>query len=78
MCDHDDTVDLVLTIHGRLIDGVYFPAKRKTCPIDRCIAPIVAALEAGGVKMLGSCCGHGESPGSIRLVDGRELTISKA
>jgi hypothetical protein len=43
--------------------------------IDRCIAHIVAALNAGGVPTKASCCGHGKRPGSIILEDGRELFI---
>lgn len=44
-------------------------------PIDRCIAPIVSALQVGGIDMLASCCGHGEGPGRIDLADGRYLLI---
>lgn len=42
--------------------------------IDSCIAPIVDALNRGGIATIGSCCGHGKS-GSILLADGRELLI---
>lgn len=27
--------------------------------VDSCIAPIVAALNDGGIPTVGSCCGHG-------------------
>jgi hypothetical protein len=47
----------------------------KTAPIDRCIAPIVAALQAGGINMRASCCGHGAGDGSIDLADGRRLVV---
>lgn len=43
--------------------------------IDRCIAPIVKALQEGGIDMLASCCGHGKGPGRIDLADGRVLRI---
>ena len=43
--------------------------------IDACIAPIVSGLQAGGVDMLGSCCGHGSGLGDIELADGRTLLI---
>jgi hypothetical protein len=43
--------------------------------IDRCIAPIVAALNAGGVLTASSCCGHGKACGEILLHDGRRLVI---
>lgn len=42
---------------------------------DPCIAPIVAALNAGFVDTVASCCGHGRRPGSIALKDGRWLII---
>lgn len=43
---------------------------------DPCIASVVVALNAWGIKTVASCCGHGERPGSIVLADGRELTIT--
>lgn len=47
----------------------------RTWGVDACIAPIIAALNAGGVPTIGSCCGHGKEPGSILLADGRELVV---
>lgn len=47
----------------------------KAMPIDACIAPLVSALQAAGVDMRGSCCGHGEGDGYIHLQDGRLLVI---
>jgi hypothetical protein len=44
--------------------------------IDACIAPIVKALQDGGIDMLASCCGHGKAEGRIDLADGRVLTVS--
>jgi len=44
--------------------------------IDKCIAPIVKALQAGGINMLGSCCGHGKGRGEITLRDGRTIWIT--
>lgn len=52
-------------------------AKWKRMKIDRCIAPIVAALQAGGVNMRGSCCGHGRGDGEIELEDGTLLIIRR-
>lgn len=43
--------------------------------IDQCIHQIVAALNAGGVKTVASCCGHGDQPGRIDLTNGRTLMI---
>ena len=44
--------------------------------IDWCIHQIVAALNAGGVETVASCCGHSKAEGRIDLADGRVLTIS--
>ena len=43
--------------------------------IDKCIAHIVAALNAGGIETVASCCGHGKMNGRIDLADGRYLVI---
>lgn len=50
-------------------------AKWKRVGIDGCIAPLVRALQRGGVDMRGSCCGHGRGPGHIDLQDGRGLLV---
>ena len=44
--------------------------------VDRCIAPIVKALNAFDIPTVACCCGHGVRPGNIALVDGRELIIA--
>lgn len=46
--------------------------------IDACIAPLVRALQEGGIDMLASCCGHGKADGYIWLADGRMLIIKSA
>lgn len=75
MCAHDDTVPLYVPIPANLshtgrprwdIKGV-----------DRCIAPIVQALNQAGIYTSGCCCGHGESDGTINLHDGRVLIIRR-
>lgn len=43
--------------------------------IDACIAPLIQALNDGGIPTVASCCGHGHRPGRISLKDGRELFI---
>ena len=43
--------------------------------IDYCIADIVAALNAAGIETVASCCGHGQIPGEVNLMDGREITV---
>lgn len=47
----------------------------KYMKIDSCIAPIVEALQKGGINMRGSCCGHERAPGYIELQDGRIIQI---
>jgi len=48
----------------------------KNVAIDACIAPLVKALQEGGIDMLDSCCGHGTRCGEIDLADGRTLLIA--
>lgn len=45
---------------------------------DPCIAPLVTALNAGGLPTVASCCGHGRQRGMISLADGRELLVVAA
>lgn len=67
MCDHDDTVPMYLpTEHGN---------GWKLRPVDRCIAPLVAALRSAGYETVGSCCGHGKFSPAVLLADGREVFI---
>lgn len=61
MCEWNNTVIIE-------IDGV-------PRDIDRCIAGVVRALNATGLRTVASCCGHGKQPGSIVLADGREIRI---
>lgn len=42
---------------------------------DPCIAPLIRALNDGGLSTVASCCGHGRTHGSVCLADGRELVI---
>ena len=51
------------------------PLNGKVRCIDWCIHQIVAALNAGGVETVASCCGHGEKDGRIDLADGRNLVV---
>lgn len=76
MCNWGETVDLSVTVPAHLSHTGSQRVAVK--PIDRCIAPIVAALNGGGVLTASSCCGHGRGDGSIILADGRELLIRQA
>ena len=53
------------------------PINGRVCYIDHCISRLVAALNAGGVPTVASCCGHNRMPGVIDLMDGRTLLILK-
>jgi len=50
-------------------------AGRVRC-IDKCIAHIIAALNAANIVTIESCCGHGHLPGYIMLNDGRVLHLT--
>ena len=73
MCEYGDTVPVEVMVLAPLAhEGT---DTRKVKPIDRCIAPIVQALDQAGIYMLGSCCGHGKTNGEIPLADGRIIRI---
>jgi len=55
MCRHGDRVKI------RIGD--------KEQDVDRCLAPIIKALNEGGIKTAMSCCGHGEHDGFILCAD---------
>lgn len=46
----------------------------KTISIDKCMAPLIKALQDADIETTGCCCGHG-SDGFIGLNDGRYLII---
>lgn len=58
-------------------EQVCMPINGRVRCIDKCIHHIVAALNAGNVRTIESCCGHNLYPGSIFLEDGRCLGIYK-
>ena len=57
-------------------DTVLVQANGAPRDVDRCIAPLVEALNRAGIATIACCCGHGIRPGNIALVDGRELIIA--
>jgi hypothetical protein len=71
MCDYTNREEAMVTI-ARDDQGI------PTIWSDPCIAPIVKALNAGGLPTVASCCGHGNIPGIITLGDGRHLVIFPA
>ena len=73
MCDHGETVPVEVKIQADLAcDGI---EKMKIQQIYKCIAPLVKALQEGGIDMRSSCCGHGKRDGHITLADGCILII---
>lgn len=75
MCEHDDTISLRVPMPASHSYTGKFRWAIK--PVDRCIAPIVQALNAAGIHTTNACCGHGKGLGSIVLHDGRELSIKE-
>lgn len=71
-CDRCDTFGGTKTYENQAC----LPIEGRIVCVDWCIHHIVAALNAGGVKTVACCCGHGKTPGRIDLADGRTLTIS--
>ena len=51
------------------------PISRRVEYVDDCIVDIVAALNAGRLPTVASCCGHGKLPSSVLLDDGRQLLV---
>lgn len=73
MCRWGDSVNVDVTVPAHLSHTG--AARRKVVSIDRCIAPIVEALNRGGCATEASCCGHGQLPGTIILRDDTWLMI---
>lgn len=61
----------------RVADEFDVPAEERwrTVEIDGCISSLVAAIQAAGIDMRSSCCGHGNREGYIHLSDGRALLV---
>lgn len=73
MCKWGTDVEINVKVDASLSSSR--ETKWRTFQIDSCIAPLVKALQEGGVDMLASCCGHEGAPGRIDLVNGRTLLI---
>ena len=72
-CQHCDSPGGEVTLRNQ----VCMPLNGRVQCIDFCIHQIVAALNAGGVRTVASCCGHEEMKGNIVLEDGRVLLIQQ-
>lgn len=69
MCDYAPNREAAMVVLERDAGG------KATVWCDPCIAPIVRALNADGLRTIASCCGHGTRPGRIALHSGQELFI---
>lgn len=74
MCEWGTTEVMEVTIPAHL--SYTGEARQKLVDIDLCIAPIIKALNDGGIATVACCCGHGKRPGNIMLADGREFIIA--
>ncbi|MEX2450931.1 MAG: hypothetical protein WD407_08765 [Rhodospirillales bacterium] len=70
-CDRCDGPGGEITFRNQVV----MPVNGKVICIDWCIHHIVAALNAGGVRTVASCCGHGKQDGRVDLEDGRVLIV---
>jgi hypothetical protein len=69
MCDHEHREAAMVTI-ARDESGT------PTVWCDPCLAPLIQALNNGGLPTVASCCGHGHRPGTVALRDGRHLLVA--
>jgi len=76
MCRWGDAVDCDVIIPAAYSCTRHERQARKA--IDRCIAPLVNALNTAGPQTVASCCGHGRREGEIVLRDGRTLVVRLA
>lgn len=73
MCKWGENVVLRVPIHAEDSHTGEFRWAHKA--VDRCISPIVEALNRAGIYTRSCCCGHGKADGQIRLHDGRVLVV---
>lgn len=71
MCDHKEREAAMTTV---AVDA----AGKPTVWCDPCLAPLVKALNDGGISTVASCCGHGTHVGSVALSDGRWIVVMTA
>lgn len=68
MCKRGDTVRV--SVISNMDDG-----ETELRDVDKCLVPLIVALNGYGIATEGCCCGHGEVTGHITLTDGRILGI---
>ncbi len=76
MCAPGENVDVWVEVPATLSHTG--AARRALVPIDRCLAPLIEALNAAGFKTANCCCGHGKGPPSIVFHDGTEIRGDQA
>lgn len=69
MCDYANR-ETAMTVLYRDATG------QPTVWCDPCLAPLVRALNDGGLPTVASCCGHGRHPSRVTLADGREVFVA--
>ena len=50
-------------------------ARQKMVHIDRCIVPLIEALNKSGCPTVACCCGHGRGMSVISLKDGTQMLV---
>ena len=70
MCKWGDSIVMEVTIPSHLSHSG--ETYKKKVGIDRCIAPLVKAMNEAGMVTDASCCGHGKQPPSIIFNDGQK------
>lgn len=74
MCEWGNTAPLRVLVPADL--SWTGQARWDTKDIDRCLLPLVQALNDSGLPTRASCCGHGHRPGNVVLADGRWLIVA--
>lgn len=73
MCEHGDEIVLRVPVAAR--DSHTGKMRWASKGVDRCIAPLVEALNGAGIFTRSCCCGHKVRQGEIILHDGRILRV---
>lgn len=73
MCNWGEDVELLIPVDAR--DSHTGEARWARKKVDRCIAPLVKALNDAGAYTRTSCCGHWTKQGEIRLQDGTSILV---
>lgn len=76
MCEWGDSEDVDVVVPTHLSSTG--EDKPRVFPVDRCMAPLVRALNAAGFATAGCCCGHGLVPAQVVFADGTTITALAA